>query len=293
MIARSCHWPLLHPQTVVEHEGRGNTGAACKIYQSIIERHPLDALAHQGYARLLHAVGERDAAVSQLEVATSLDPSQFEAYKLLSSLKMERGEIGAARQALCMAARIMPSDVDLIVEQAESTMAQADLARDGGTIGRARKLIGEAQRALESALDISPSSHRALLLLSAIEQDYGGDMGKRRDYLERAWRLSPSMTDVGIELGVSFLLEGSHASAAKAMERVIQVEPGHVRARCLAASALFAMNDRTSLTMFEEALELDPDNSNALCGYGLCLKAMEGDMEGAEAAYRTALRIRV
>ena len=94
-------------------------------------------------------------------------------------------------------------------------------------------------------------------------------------------------------LAKAYAADAQHGSAYEVLHQVMSLSPSDVDAKCLAANALLSAGNAESLAVFEEALELDPQHVTALRGYGLALKTLDEDLEGAEAAYRTALRVKV
>ncbi len=112
--------------------------AAITLLRVLVERHPANAglrerlaIAHNNRGSELRAMRHGEAAVAQFEAALRLAPGNPEAACNLAMLRLEHGEVDAARALIAAARAMRPDDGRLRLAQAEAELAghRLDAAR--------------------------------------------------------------------------------------------------------------------------------------------------------------------
>jgi tetratricopeptide (TPR) repeat protein len=106
----------------------------------------------------------------------------------------------------------------------------------------------------------------------------------------RARELEPRSKHWCYYAGLAYEQLGRQADAAKAYERALQLDPDYASFYVKLADVLVASDRRRAVSLYEQALELNPKDTRAIYGLGLCAEA-EGDPEAALARFREALQI--
>jgi tetratricopeptide (TPR) repeat protein len=146
------------------------------------------------HGRDMLAAGSFGQAANDFQLVTSLDQGNAEAAGLAAEA---RKKATAARVAECI------------------------------DKGRAAEAMGAWQAALaayRSALEVEPSSIRALVLASRAALELG-DVGAARDFAEQAVRAQPRSAVAHEALGAALEAAGKRSDAKKALERAVEIDP--------------------------------------------------------------------
>lgn len=132
---------------------------------------------------------DMESAVRALAARMAEQPDNLEGWMLLARSYRTMERFADSRDALAQALRLAPGDTDLMVEYAES-MALASPSR---------RIDGEAQRLLETALQRTPAHQRALWLLG-ISRVQQGDNDGAIEYWQRLLALLPPDSDIALQI---------------------------------------------------------------------------------------------
>ncbi|MFM8479418.1 MAG: tetratricopeptide repeat protein, partial [Planctomycetaceae bacterium] len=122
--------------------GPGLAAAALPLLQQAVSRDPADARAREQLGSCLHALGQRDQALSEWRGLVAGDRRSPEAFRELSSILRAHGEHRAAIEALSDACEVLPTVSDLL------RLASAQLEFREGT---SRPLAASSLTALSRA----------------------------------------------------------------------------------------------------------------------------------------------
>jgi tetratricopeptide (TPR) repeat protein len=153
-------------------------------------------------------------------------------------------------------------------------------------IGSAAAALGrfeDAHLALETALEIKPTSSEALLAL--------GELAKARQRWEEAASFfaeaavnDPELVEALTQLGVVYAHQGRHRDAAEVCERAVAELPEDEEAQlCLGVARYHLGQYAEASRWFAAVVERNPGNARARYGLGLAQLFLE-DRDGAEAS---------
>ncbi|MCS6898707.1 MAG: tetratricopeptide repeat protein [Myxococcales bacterium] len=115
-----------------------------KLVESYGARRPKErALAHLQLGFVLRAMGDSEAAFSELDVAARIDPAHPRILQMLGRIAAERGELERAQKALRSLLLLLPRGgrSEQGVSRVEVQLALADLARRQGDAARADEML--------------------------------------------------------------------------------------------------------------------------------------------------------
>ncbi|MBK6917436.1 MAG: tetratricopeptide repeat protein [Deltaproteobacteria bacterium] len=162
----------------------GRTDEARVVLEALItdygrRRSPERAAAHLLLAKVLHAAGERDQALDQLELAAGMDASNPAIMHMLAQTAREDGQLDRAERsyrALLMLVR-RPPDGE---ERTRSPIGAAQVLYELATIARERGEQAQAQELVESALEVIVHSDAEAPALQRVLQQRGDKALLRR-----------------------------------------------------------------------------------------------------------------
>lgn len=128
---------------------QGNLDGALRVCMRGLERRPDHAGAHALLARLHLERGEREKAFDEWGVVLRLDPAHFEANRGMGFVKLEQGDLEAARSYLERASARRPGDA--LTREALDLVARKVAARRPPAPGRGPLLGHQAAEAERSA----------------------------------------------------------------------------------------------------------------------------------------------
>jgi curved DNA-binding protein CbpA len=146
------------------------------------------------HGREMMAAGSFAQAANDFQLVASLDPSHAEA-----------GAMAAEARKKAVAARV------------------AECIEKGGA-AEARGSWQGALAAYRAALEVEPSSIRALVLASRAATELG-DVGAARDFAQQAIRIQPRNAPAHEALGAALEAAGKRGDAKKALERAVEIDP--------------------------------------------------------------------
>lgn len=235
----------------------GNLELAMELFQEALALDHENVDAHVGVGDLHQLTGNYEEAAKEYEVARDIKPDSYDvnfklglAYHLLNRLR------DAIRTYLA-ALTINPSSLE----------ANLNLATAYLQVGEPSLALPYAQRAVE----LDPDHQSARVNLGAIHATLGEHEKALEQYRAAAAINTEFDEHVAINLASAELKSGSPAKAAELLNRIVEKKPTSTYYERLGYAQYKLENLDASLTAYEKALELDPDNTAALNGLGVNL----------------------
>lgn len=305
------HAPALHLLGIVVHQG-GQTATAAGLLQQAVDAAPDEALYRANLCEMYRLLKRLDEAVAQGERAVALAPDLALAH---SNLGIARYDQGTLEQARAHQERALALDPQLPAALNNLGSILRDQKDRPGAIARYRQLLAlqpghaEACNNLASVLTESEQPEEAIQLLLPLLQrlpDYAEahcniataflvqeQFDKANHGFRRALALKPDHAEACLGLAQVLREQGALDEAQAMAERALtlalpkKTPPAHVLLGRLYGEAGYPERARQA---FAQALALDPDLVSAYLGRGH-LSMELGDLQGAEADFRHALRV--
>ena len=287
----------------------GEAAPAEAICADVLSGQPNDANFLCLSARALVKLGRYEGADERIERASSLYPSFARPHEargeLLAAQGMVRDAVDAFRKALELDpkrqhARVRLGQLLLVLGELEEAQALKSefmaFDQDNQDIGRAGELekqekFAEAEKIYRRILTRHPDNVTAMRLWARL-----GIQEKRyveaEPLLRQAVQVAPGFTGAWSDLCGAQFEQEKYQQAADSARQLTRVNPGSAEGHVwLAAVAAAEGNHADAVRHYDEALEVEPDHSGAMCGKGNALRTV-GDQEGAIAAYRSSIEAR-
>jgi len=236
-----------------------------------------------------------DKAEAAYRDAVMVSPDNADSYIQLSRIYSGAWKPEEALNTLAGASGTASADPRLLVEKASVLFM---LARYDEAI-RAARIVGDShpfEPRLHEVIGISLLAkgdvEGALTeLRQEVEYTGGGfvtysalgkaclDLGRYSEatgYLEQAFRLNPSSTQVAMQLADSYNKMEQYIRACDVLSRVLSVDPGNMPVRFKFANSLYrAGRYEDSLKQFRELSNFDPRNADVVLNMGTVYAAMD------------------
>jgi tetratricopeptide (TPR) repeat protein len=292
------------------HERAGRLQQAADVCRQILVANPRHAQAMHLLATLALQTGDLDQAVSLLEGAIDLAPSEPAFHATLGQTLGARGEFEKAKESLARAIGLAPRSprpyyslamahrVQGEWQQARDCCRQA-LALDP-QFHEAEDLLGDVLRHLgdraaaracyERALAIKPDDFDAVINLATMARHDRDDERALR-YFQRARELAPRSAEIPFYLGELEFARKEFPTAQRYFETSLALEPNSALAEAQLAAALHAQERRAeAVPHYQRATQLKPDFADAHYHLGMALDELDRESEAVE-HFRRALEI--
>ncbi|MEK6249962.1 MAG: tetratricopeptide repeat protein, partial [Planctomycetales bacterium] len=145
--------------------------------------------------RLSRLIGYSDTS-QQFDVSEAVAPQMVDAYKLLADIHWQRGDVVSKRFADAVMDQMVLANPD----SAEVFLLQGRylLARTGGIASNRSEQLKIARQHLNSALELDPENHEAMLELATVAMEVS-DFAKARDILKNARQQAPEDPNVYVK----------------------------------------------------------------------------------------------
>ena len=237
--------------------------------------YPSFARPHEARGELLAAQGLVQDAVDAFRKALELDPKRQQARVRLGQLLLVLGELDEAQ---ALKSEFMEFDQD-----------NQDIAK-AGELEKQEK-FAEAERIYRRILTRHPDNVTAMRLWARLgiqEKRYG----EAEPLLRQAVKVAPGFTGAWSDLCGAQFEQEKYQQAADSARQLTRLNPGSAEGHVwLAAVAAAQGSHADAVRHYDQALEVEPDHSGAMCGKGNALRTV-GDQEGAVAAYRSSIEAR-
>ena len=246
------------------------------LAQQAVTRSPNNALAHRLLGRALRSLGQGQAALSELQTAQKLAPSDSQVYYELGAVDMLLKQDADAAAAFRKAVEIKPDD----------TLSWQQLTAVLWRMGR----LDEARSAGQHTAQLSPNDPFAQGLLGAVlvdSQAYTDAV----PVLQQAVTLSPTYALAWQYLAGADYRLGHMDEAISAVRKARDIEPQNAATQASYAF-LLAEQGRASDAFGEaqRAIALKVDSNNPLLNYALGVGyAAQGKTAEANAAFKAVV----
>jgi tetratricopeptide (TPR) repeat protein len=254
---------------------QGNSTAAMRIAQQLLEQDPKFAPAFKLKAMLLEESGRRTEAALNYEAGLKLAPNDPDFLLKVGIFKLEAGEKEEAITLLAHCARILPQDADaqFYLAQAYHLNGQDDLAL----------------KAIQQSLKADPAN-------ASILQKYGELQCSTGDYenglrsLLKAKEVDPKLPRLDYDIGFAYYNLMNLPNAIEYSSRDVRSHLQDPNAwQLLARAQLKLQHWQQAKDSYEHILSLRPPDVDVLQGLGQCeleLKNYPAAVEKLEAALR-------
>jgi len=220
--------------------------------------------------------GHGDEAAALYRQIIARRPDMALAYRQLAFIERQRGNVGAAIEALQRALHAGVADPRLAGQLGE-------YLTEGGR-------MADGIRLLESATKESTSDLDALNALG-IAYAQSGRPDAARAIFERVLAVNPHSSVPLENLGLLALQRGEVATARRQFERAVEADPRSSHAQAGLGNVALAAGDRAgAIDAWRRAVQLDPRNVDALYNAGTAL-ANDGDITAARPYLTQFLRV--
>ena len=257
-----------------------------------------------------HRAGNLAAAELCYRQMLQLNPQQPDAWHLLGTLALQRGQYEPAREQIARAIAIEPRAARITATWAPSTTRWADSTRlNKATAARSslaptfgdaqynlgrvlvrRKAYSEAIVHLETALRFTPNSAGAQQPGCGPARD--GPARRSRRSTARAVQLDPTLAESHNNLGIVYRLQRRWPEALACHQQALRIRPQFVDAHFSLANTLRQMRSwDEAAASYREVLRLRPDDADAYLALGQTYKE-QVRLEDAIDCFQRAARIR-
>lgn len=254
---------------------RGDNALAEKQFKASLERSPNDTNVLNSLGLLYDKTGRDDLAIEQYRQVVDIDPDYAEGFNNIGLIHRENGQ---PRKAIEMFERAIQADPDFPGSYNNMGLAYQDLG-----------LLEDAQSQFERGLEVDPNNAVILNNLGTVHLARG-QLDVARDVFEKAVAADPDYPSAHNNLGAVLGMQDRPDEAFEQYLMAVELDTGYTDARFnLAMSLISKQRPAEATRMLERVLELDPAYLKAHVQLGL-LKARQGDLDGALATARDALR---
>lgn len=219
-------------------------------------------LRGQAQARL----GDRDAAAAEFALAVRLNPRDAAAWADLGRFRATSGEAADALQAANRAIALAPANAEALILKGELTRTQYGLraalpwfdraleiapqsvpaliekAATLGEMGRNRDMLAVTR----AVIAVDPANPVAFYL-QAVMAARAGDFGLARSMLARTGGRMEDVPAMLLLAGAIDLQDGNGEQAIGRLARLVEMQPGNLKARRLLAAAQFRIHDHAAV----------------------------------------------
>jgi tetratricopeptide (TPR) repeat protein len=274
-----------HVDQAQQYLKEGLTDSALASFGLALEENPKLVDAHVGMGHIYRERGDYALARRSYENAADIDANHFEANYHLALMHQLLGNLPDAVGTYLRALTINPDDF-----KANQNLAAAYLQ-----MGKPAAALPYARRATE----LNPDEQSAWANLATAYRLVGNHAMAVRAYREAA-ELGEVGEPILIGLASSHVRLGNHQRAINVLQALIRREPSAVAYERLGYAQFRQRRFDDALASFRAALSLDPDDTAALNGLGVCLMTLylQGERqtrsqhEQAIEAWRRSLVIR-
>jgi tetratricopeptide (TPR) repeat protein len=287
----------------------GRFADAVGTLRRVLDARPEWAQAHFLLGSALFADGDRPGARAELVRALEIDPSLYDARRVLAQVQGALGEFDLAIEEARRVLAAAPDDAKMRIQLAQSLVrqgrfaeARAELevipvpARDSEAhyaLGRVRLLLRDpdgARADLLQALELAPRHPEVLAALLELDRD----QGRATESLARlraAVEAEPGSARLLQLRGLAELTQGLEAEAEASLRRAIELDPNDL-AGYERLAQLLARRGRSQemLATYESALAARPDSAPLQLLVGVLHEGL-GRRESARERYEQAVRL--
>ena len=237
-------------QEALRSQLQGKFDAAIKTYQRVLQTNPkhADTLANLG--SIHYQRGGMDLAHTLLLRAVKADPRNGFAQGLLGNVLFGRGEIDASIRAYRAALDVKADDFGNLFNLGNV------LAQQG--------MLDEAAREYEAARKLRPKQAPLLVNLGNVRR-MQGQLDEARTLFEDVLKIDPGDVHARVNIGNILCMNGEVAAAIDMLGALVRDKPKEPLGHIALGTAHEDNGDyKSALACYEEAVAVDPANSDAL-----------------------------
>ena len=269
---RSVAYQLRLGALLREH---GYDDEAALVLRSVLDLRPDSAEAHGELAMLLWRQGSHEQALEAYRRALALDPHNAGYEHALGLAYRQSGQLRAAARHLQRAAELAPE--------------RADLHYDAATVAEALEHWDAALAAYERAAALDPAQPGYARAAGALHLRLGNRPRARTLLAHALWRDRHDAATL-YQVGLLHSADAAWPRAIRALQRAIRAGRSAPHYFQLGRALAGAGRHAEARAAFEHALQICPDDANALYHYSLTLEAC-GQLGAAYDAARHAARL--
>jgi superkiller protein 3 len=216
-------------------------------------------------------------AVQEAEKAVELDPQSVDAYRLLAYVWNAQGYYQLSNEYYRKALEIHPNLSFLHVQMAINFRALISYYGGRGEWAAAESSYQSAVASLEAAISLDPLNVEAHEELGWLY--YGNEqLGLAEEKLEQAIEIDPTYARAWSRLGFTRFRRRNYEGAEEALSKAVELGYDRIETFYTLGLVLYYLaRCEEAMPFFNQALAIDPEDSNALEGIRLCLEAEQED----------------
>lgn len=254
----------------------GEKEAAMADLQRAIALAPTISFYHYTLATWQLDKGELDAAVRSVQTAVKLDPGNEFNWELLGELQQRQHRFVEAALAYRTVLRLKPNH----------PIATTNLAGVLATMGEA-----SAARQILTAAPPGLSSDATTWLQVGVAEDKQGHFTEAERAYRKAVEINPAFAEAWHSLGAFLQRMSRNTAAEEALRQAVKLKPSFAPAWVALGEIFTQRGDKENAKdALEKATMADPKNAGAWYGLGVVRRDM-GDLVGARAAAEQAVRL--
>lgn len=210
------------------YQALGRMEDAAVAFDRALAASPDDPALWADIGRFRRDTGEVAGAIAAADRAVALDPGNIEALILRGELTRSQYGLAAALPWFDRALDIDPTNLNALIERAATL----------GDLGRTRDMLADTRR----ILSVSPG-HPAAYYYQAVIAARGRDFELARNLYRRTGGAFDNRPAAMLLSGTIELGSGNAALAARPLKRLLEAQPGNLKARRLLGTAQWRSGD--------------------------------------------------
>lgn len=244
-------------EAIIDALRRGAPAEALSAARDVVSAQPQDPQAQRLLAAALRLGGDREGALTAIDLAVALAPEDADLHLERAGLLLQERQLDDAQAALARAIGLDPNQFPAYIVQAQLALGRGDL--------------DEAERIARTAARIGPD-HPQVAAIDGMLALRRGDPDRALSILTQASERAPDEPQLRNALGFAYLAKGHFAFAEQAFRTLLDKDPESAPLRALVAD-IVRRQGRAGEAVDELAPLLDqPDVSPAL-------QRLAGEME--------------
>jgi tetratricopeptide (TPR) repeat protein len=284
---------------VREEQGRHEEAIASFKKALLLKPHLRGANLFLGIAQ--YRSSQLDAAATSLRKETAAYPKDATGWMWLGVVELEKGDGDNAVEALDKAAKLAPTDVDILYHRGQAHLfvskdSYARMFRADPKSWRVRQILAEANADAERHMDAIAEYNAAIQLAPnepRLYEELGteyrsiGKMQEAEEAFRKELEFDPDNVVAQYKLGVLLTEKGNAAQGKQMIEAAMKLRPGLRHADYnLGRAEMLLGNDQAALEDFERAVKADSDQDvleQAWYQLGTVLRRMHRTQEAQQA----------
>lgn len=255
-------------------------GDALKYYKKILDIDPNHIGALNNAATCYDRLEDFENAVDMFERTLTVDPNHIDALNNMGALSLDVGFPDCALPFFDETLKINKYDVTALANKGKSLKRiSKDLAGLGAST-ESEKMINDAKKCFENALQIDPSSALTLIALGELYFELG-HYEESYACFSRSMRIEPLDTGNLYNVGIALFNLRQFEMALRFFDEYLVLDPTNITAlndKGVTLSTLY--RDLDAISVFNKVLSIDPTNVDALHNIGLARRNLQLALKG-------------